>query len=885
MELSIGAYNGAHQIVSGPAEKVAMISERLLAENIRVSRLHTDRAFHSALVEPVLDNLESLVAGMTTEPPLLTLVSNVTGQVLEPGELLDAGYWRRHTREPVAFGPAIETLAGMGVDLVVEVGPHAVLGPMATLAWPDSADGTGPPLALSILLRPSSKVSQAEVDRAFTEAVAKAYEAGLPVSFAGLFAGETRRRVSLPGYPFQRRCYWVEAPRRRRVSAGHPLLGVRHDSPRGEILFETEMFASDPLWLKDHRVFGRLVAPGVLYGGMATSAALADRDGSVVVEDLQLHSPLVIPDDESERAGRKIQVVLDGSKGALSHRVEIFSRGEAEEGWTLHAEGRVSSGASMQEAASRLDLESLKAGLSPADVSAYYRAKTSTGIDFGPAFRTLEALWTGAGEALGEVVLPEAVDRGGMEVHPILLDGCFQVLSAARDLAGVEGETTYMPFGWERLWLTGPLPERMVCHAQMRESGRGGEVRVVEPPEVLAGDVRFYTPNGVALGGLIGFTVKRATRVALLSAVEGLQGLLYEVVWRDRALTTGMLSADFLPAPRDVGRRGGAGGDGRRLGRGGRGGRSATALIAGRSEGFCGKAGRKASARLERTRALAQVRRCARGGAARSSGSACAAVQRRWTECRRSVPKRTGSATAAVLPELPAGRFDYVFTDVLAGFFAQAEARFGDTDAPIEYRALDIEADPVAQGFDDHGYDLVIAANVLHATRDLGETLSHCRKLLAPSGQLVALEILCGRGWQDLTFGLLDGWWRFADVYRPDHALAGPPVWRRALGDAGFGEAEVLGAGEPVDEGPLGPGVIVARSPAKVTGPRGVWILAADHGGRATELAGELAARNQTVVLAAGSAAGVSGRIRGCRGIRRARAAAVLAVALGGTTR
>ena len=100
---------------------------------------------------------------------------------------------------------------------------------------------------------------------------------------------------------------------------------------------------------------------------------------------------------------------------------------------------------------------------------------------------------------------------------------------------------------------------------------------------------------------------------------------------------------------------------------------------------------------------------------------------------------------------------------------------------------LDIETDPVAQGFDAYGYDLVIAANVLHATRYLNETLSHCRQLLAPSGQLVALENQRARAWMDLVFGQLDGWWRFADRYRPHHALAGPAVWRQALADAGFG--------------------------------------------------------------------------------------------------
>ena len=75
----------------------------------------------------------------------------------------------------------------------------------------------------------------------------------------------------------------------------------------------------------------------------------------------------------------------------------------------------------------------------------------------------------------------------------------------------------------------------------------------------------------------------------------------------------------------------------------------------------------------------------------------------------------TGSATASVLPELPEGRFDYVYTDISAGFFAEAEARFGDANGSIQYRPLDIEEDPIAQGFASHGYDILIASNVLHA--------------------------------------------------------------------------------------------------------------------------------------------------------------------------
>ena len=143
----------------------------------------------------------------------------------------------------------------------------------------------------------------------------------------------------------------------------------------------------------------------------------------------------------------------------------------------------------------------------------------------------------------------------------------------------------------------------------------------------------------------------------------------------------------------------------------------------------------------------------------------------------------------------------------------------------------------------------MIAANVIHATRDLGETLSHCRELLAPSGELIALDGLRGQDWRDLIFGLVEGWWQFDDDYRPAHALAAPPMWRRALADAGYGEVEVLGGDAPER------GVIVALGPATVVEPPGVWLLAADGGGAAGELAAQLTELNQTVVLACDEAA------------------------------
>ena len=480
--LAVSGYNGAHQVVSGPVAGIEAITERFEADGVRVARLNTTRAFHSALVEPILDELAESLEGAAIEAPSVTVVSNLTGRAVGAGRALGGDYWRRHAREPVAFAQGVETLAGLGVDLVLEIGPRSLLAPMAVSAWPESS-GTPAPAVLSSLRPPAEDESGPGSADGFAEAVAEAYRAGLTIDFAGLYAGESRRRISLPGYPFQRVRHWLAAPKRRRGAADHPLLGDRRESARGEITFETEVFPSDPPWMDDHRVFGRVVAPGALYGAMTVAASLLEEGDAVVVEDMQLHNPLVFDDDGDgpDAPGRTLQLVLDAPDPATPRGFQIFSRG-SDGDWTVHVEGRLGAGASGPAAdGRRIDLDALRAELSPVEVADYYRHRASTGVGLGPAFRTLAGAWAGPGEAVAEVSLPEAMDGHGLDAHPLVLDGCFQVVGVARNLAGTEGGAAYLPFGWERMWLAGTLPDRVVCHVRLSEASRDAEAGGASP--------------------------------------------------------------------------------------------------------------------------------------------------------------------------------------------------------------------------------------------------------------------------------------------------------------------------------------------------------------------------------------------------------------------
>ncbi|WP_277816068.1 SDR family NAD(P)-dependent oxidoreductase [Streptomyces rimosus] len=161
----------------------------------------------------------------------------------------------------------------------------------------------------------------------------------------------------------------------------------------------------------------------------------------------------------------------------------------------------------------------------------------------------------------------------------------------------------------------------------------------------------------------------------------------------------------------------------------------------------------------------------------------------------------TGGAAAALLPVLPPDRTRYVFTDISPLFLGPAQKRFAHYDF-VDYRTFDLNQDGGGQGFTDHGFDLVIAANALHTAAEVAPALRRVRRLLSPGGRLVCLET------HDLEllappFGTLEGFWNFTDhELRGDSVLLPADAWLRLLPSCGFTDVTAVGgAGEGPHEG------------------------------------------------------------------------------------
>jgi microcystin synthetase protein McyG len=215
----------------------------------------------------------------------------------------------------------------------------------------------------------------------------------------------------------------------------------------------------------------------------------------------------------------------------------------------------------------------------------------------------------------------------------------------------------------------------------------------------------------------------------------------------------------------------------------------------------------------------------------------------------------TGGTTAYVLPLLDAERTEYTFTDLSPIFLDRATEQFADHPF-VRMALLDIERDPLEQGFTAGNYDIVIAANVLHATADLKQAVRHVRRLMAPGALLFLLEGLAPARWVDLTFGLTEGWWRFTDTsLRPSYPLISSDCWINLLQDLDFQDAVSIADGSRA----VPHGLIVASAP---TGGRH-WTLHGSGRGVAEQLEKLLTARGDIVTVLDGQASNADSDLQG----------------------
>jgi acyl transferase domain-containing protein/acyl carrier protein len=516
--VSVAAYNGPNTVLSGPGEDLEQIVARFEDEGIRCTWLETSHAFHSELLDPVLDEFETYAAGLHFAVPTLPLVCNRTGAVLTAQTPLDAQYWRRHSRQPVQFAESVRTVAALGCSVLMEIGPQPVLTGAAVQVWPEHL--AAPRAIVSLRKGVGDR-------RQIADALAAAYVGGHRPNFAALHR-QPRRRLELPTYPFQRRRFW---PKTSGIAVDGPavsgILGSAKDLASGDCVYTSRLSVKSQPWLSDHVIYGTVVVPGATYAAMAL-AAIGPPAG---VKDVFFYEPIILP----EKSSREVQLTLhpleDG--GGWTFRVHSRPYGVRDAEWSLNADGTVVSGVDDEPAPEHADpVDAAIERLNRMRPQELFETFADMELAWGPIWSgSLKSLWLGEGEAIGDIVVGEelAEQLGTEPMHPVLMDLCTGVAFPAFPalLAAEQGvNDLFLPLRYGQVMLREKMPRRFYCRAKWHTSALDSETQVF--------DLDFVDRDGRQLGGIREFTVKRAPREALLRGLGGdATRLLYTLGWHE----------------------------------------------------------------------------------------------------------------------------------------------------------------------------------------------------------------------------------------------------------------------------------------------------------------------------------------------------------------
>ncbi|MFF2192474.1 type I polyketide synthase [Streptomyces sp. NPDC058157] len=455
------ALNGPESVVvSGLREEVHALRDRLLAEGRSAKLLPVDHAFHSPLMDPVLEEFEAALPAFPEADadgePAIPVVSTLLGREATLRELRSAAHWVDHVRAPVRFHDAVERARAAGTDVFLEVGPGPTLAGLVKDAF--AAEGVDAAVV-------ASSRRGRDAAEGLAGALAALHVRGAAVDWAALTG--PRPPVDLPTYAFQHQRYWLDflagsgpadVASAGLSAPGHPLLGAVVDHPgTGESVFTGLWSLRTHGWLADHAVFGSAVVPATAYLDLALSAGA--HTGCPAVAELSLEVPLVLPDEGEVQ----VRMVVGAADGTGHRPLDVYARpadgATADGGWTRHALGTLAPhgaapAADRAPAAAPLSVWP-PAGAERLPFDGLYDSLAGHGFDYGPAFRGLREVWRRGEDLFALATLPEEAASGAFALHPALTDTVLHAVVVGGVIT-VTDEQGWMPFSWSGAALTGP---------------------------------------------------------------------------------------------------------------------------------------------------------------------------------------------------------------------------------------------------------------------------------------------------------------------------------------------------------------------------------------------------------------------------------------------
>ena len=780
---------------------------------------------------------ELAAKGIARADPEIPLFSSVIDYEIDNLVLLGPKYWGSNLTHPVRFHSAVSRLLRQrSHNLFVEIGPHSTLaGPLRQIC----AEAKVPCTYVPTMLR------SAQSTHTFLSAIGQLYQQGVDIDFQGL-QPSGKVLSDLPTYPWDHSAsFWYESrvskDWRFRSFGHHALLGQRiPESTNLEPCWRVLVDLEDEPWLIDHKVREDVVFPFAGYVAMAGEAIrqLTGVEAGFSVRHVVAHTAMVLTESKPVEVVtnlRRHKLTDNSDSDSYDFTITSFSGST----WIKNCEGIV-----------RPKEEVLQAPPQPKPLprvmsaSKWYEIMARVGLVYGPEFQGIASLTASATEkaAAGEIKNSAALQDGPFPFHPATIDSCLQlVLAALAQAAGRNFTQLCVPTLIEELDISRSALN-MYATAWSSDDGadvgldcvadgkvalrlRGARLTPLEDEKAIvpvdrhaAARLEWY-PDFDFMDVPPLFTAPVATNdikrlleelalLCLLDSADRLESLSTDIPhflkfreWlrrekrRAQAGTYPVVenSAEYVGMPRPV----------RLQHIQNRMDQLASApsigLVAQGIKRICDNAEGLFTGEVQTLDILMADNVLTEIYNAVSFGFGDFVRSLALTKPNLrilEVGAGTGGTTELILRDLASCGGNpsysmYTFTDISAGFFAQAKERF--SYAPnMDYKVFDISQNPFEQGFEAQSYDLILAPNVVHATASLQETLRNLQPLLRPHGHLVLSEVCAVARAPGYVFGNFSGWWLGEQDDREWQPYVMPERWDQELKDAGFTGADTV---------------------------------------------------------------------------------------------
>jgi len=499
--LGVAVSNGpTSTVLSGDPIALKALVSQLEVKGIFCRFVNVDVAAHSPHMDALRPQLVTDLTDLQALSGAVPMISTVTGESLA-GESFDAAYWGSNLRQPVRFATAVEKALDTGINTFIEMSPHPVL-----LTAIERGYGSREPLTTIASTRRDTD------ERAtILEGIGQLYAAGYPVDWSQLYpeGGET---LSLPTYPWQRERFWytstAKSTRSRGSRDGHPLLGEPLQTHDGSTYWETEIDPASLPYLADHQVRDQIMLPAAAYTEMALAAAHSTMGSAPYhLRDMAFKAVMFLTADEPTR----IQVALTPDAMGQTH-FEVYSK--QGDNWIQHASGTLTSSAQTQPAQT---LSSLNGHIGDMQSGGtHYQSMIERGLNYGTTFQGITELTHKDQVSLAQLKLDDSLksSASAYQIHPALLDACFQLLLATLP---ADDRDLYLPVALDQLILfTSPASETEF-RAYATQTALDTQ---------LQGDVTLFNSNGDLLMLAHGLRMQRMDRRG-----TEMENRLYDIQW------------------------------------------------------------------------------------------------------------------------------------------------------------------------------------------------------------------------------------------------------------------------------------------------------------------------------------------------------------------